>query len=49
MVDETISTAAKIIEVLKVGGPYAIMIVEGFVIWKLWKTNEELHKKLEKK
>ena len=34
---------------LKVGGPYAIMIVEGYVIYKLYQKVEELHKRLEKK
>lgn len=38
-----------LIDILKVGGPYAIMVIEGFVIWKLWQKNEKLHEKLEKR
>ena len=49
MAESTLNLVMKIIEILKVGGPYAIMIVEAYVIYKLWQKNEELHKKLEKK
>jgi len=49
MLESTIDMAEKIMNLLKVGGPYAIMVVEAFVIWKLWQKNEELHKKLERK
>ena len=49
MLESTVDMAEKIMNLLKVGGPYAIMVVEAFVIWKLWQKNEELHKKLERK
>jgi len=49
MVDGAIEIAEKIMNLLKVGGPYAIMVIEGYVIYKLYQRNEELHKKLEKK
>ena len=49
MLESTVDMAEKIMNLLKVGGPYAIMVVEAFVIWKLWQKNEELHKKLEKR
>ena len=47
--ETALSTAQKIVEFLKVAGPYAFVVIEGYVIFKLWKRNEELHEKLEKK
>jgi len=49
MIDATLTTAQKVLEFLKVGGPYAIMVIEGYVIWRLWLKIEELHAKLERK
>jgi len=49
MIDVAITTAERIIAVLKVGGPYAFVVFEAFIIWKLWQRSEELHKRLERK
>ena len=46
---EPVGMMKELIDVLKIGGPYAIMIIEGFVIWKLWQKNESLHERLEKR
>ena len=49
IMETTLSVAQQLVDFLKVGGPYAISVILGFVVWRLWKTNEELHKRLERK
>ena len=49
MVNEVLTTAERVMQILETFGPYAFVVFEGVVIWKLWKNQEELHKRLEKK
>jgi hypothetical protein len=49
MINATLSVVERIIDILKIGGPYAFIVLEGVIIWKLWQRNEELHKRLERK
>lgn len=49
MDDPFLSFAVKFAEFLKVAGGWGISIILGGVVWRLWKRNEELHAKLERK
>lgn len=48
MVEDALGVGKAILEFLKFGGGYALAVIEGYVIYKLYRRNEELHAKIER-